>query len=129
MNPTARQALQILRAIDWNSRFDNAIRVTTIAAQLLLMVVTLAAEIAWEHRQEIRDALIRAVAALVLAAIWTYRAGCWTRRAIHDLGQRSCALLPEQPIPAVAPITATLQAAREALAQLVARLYPVPACP
>lgn len=126
---TATRALQILRAIDWAAighRLDNAIRVTTIAAELLLMVVALAAETIWEHRQQIRDGLIRAAAALVLATLWTYRAGRWTRQALHDISTRSVAVLPAQPVPAVAPITATIQAAREALARLVARLYPEP---
>jgi hypothetical protein len=36
-------------------------------------------------------------------------------------------VLPQQPLAAVAPITATLQAAREALERLVVRLYPQPA--
>lgn len=124
---TATRALQILRAIDWNTRLDNAIRITAIAAELLLMVAALAVETIYEHRQQIRAGLIRTAAALVLATIWCYRVGRWTRQAIHDLSVRSVAVLPAQPVPAVAPITATIQAAREALARLVARLYPEPA--
>jgi hypothetical protein len=132
MTTTANQALQIVRAIDWTAighRLDNAIRITVIAAELLLMVAALAIETIWEHRQQIRRALIRAVAALALAIIWCYRAGRWTRQAIHKISERSTAVLPQQPLPAIAPITGTLQAAREALARLVARLYPVPVLP
>ena len=125
MNTTANQALQIMRAINWAAIGRAAV----IAAELLLMVAALAIETAWEHRQHIRRALIHAAAALVVAAIWCHHAGRWTRQAIHDLSERSAAVLPQQPLPAVAPITATLQAAREALARLVARLYPVPVLP
>jgi hypothetical protein len=85
-----------------------------------------AARFLWAHRAEIRAALVRVAAALILAAQLAYEAGCWTRRTVEAVSQRSVALLPQQALPAVAPITATLQAAREALARLVARLYPQP---
>lgn len=126
MNSTATRALQTLRAIDWAARLSNATRLTIAAAELLLMLVAMAAETIWEHRQQIRAGLARAIALAVVLAEATYRAGRWTRRAIHALSQRSCAVLADQPVAALAPITATLQAAREALAQLVARLYPEP---
>jgi hypothetical protein len=85
-----------------------------------------AARFIWAHRAQIRAGLVRFIAALVVAAELTYRAGCWTRRTIEAVNQRSAALLPEQPLPAVAPITATVHAVREALARLIARLYPEP---
>lgn len=122
MNTTATRALQALRAIDWAAIG----RRTIVAAQLLLMVVALAAEIIWEHRQQIRSALVHAIAIAVCAVMATYHAGRWLRHAIDRLSRRSIAVLPQQPVAALAPITATLQAAREALAQLIARLYPVP---
>ncbi len=73
----------------------------------------------WAHRAEIRAALVRCIAALVLASQLVYQAGCWTRHTVEAVSQRSAALLP-------APITATVAAAREALARLIARLYPRP---
>lgn len=105
----------------------KGLRLTWAVAQLLLAATTLLVDLAWEYRAEIRQALVAAIAALVAAAQITYEAGCWTRRQIEALSNRSAALLPEQPLPAVAPITATVQAAREALEQLVRRLYPVAA--
>jgi hypothetical protein len=54
----------------------------------------------------------------------TYQAGKWTRRQLLALTDRSAALVSRQPLTALAPITATLAAAREALARLIARLYP-----
>jgi hypothetical protein len=127
MNPIARQALQALLAA---ARFVYANRRQILDA-IARALLTLAAVIhwCWAHRQQARDAAVLTGLALLAATGWTYRAGRWTRQVIHALSQRSCALLPEQPIAAVAPITATLQAAREALARLVTRLYPVPVCP
>lgn len=90
----------------------------------LALVAT--ARFIWAHRAEIRTALVRAAAAFILTAQLVYEAGCWTRRTVEAVSQRSVALLPQQPLPTVAPITATLVAAREALARLVARLYPQP---
>jgi hypothetical protein len=126
---TANRALQALRAIDWATigrRLDRAIAITITAAELLLMLTALAIETVYEHRQQIRAALVRAVAALIVAAHLTYRAGRATRQVLHTISERSCAVLPQQPVPAVAPITATLAAAREALERLVVRLYPQP---
>jgi hypothetical protein len=90
------------------------------------LALAAAARFIWAHRAEIRTALVRIAAACILAAQLAYQAGCWTRCAVEAVSQLSIALLPHQPLPAVAPITATLQAAREALARLVARLYPQP---
>jgi hypothetical protein len=129
MTATGNRALQALRAIDWAAigrGLDRAIAITITAAELLLMLAALAIETVYEHRQQIRSALVRAVAALIVAAQLTYRAGHWTRQALHTISERSTAVLPQQPVAAIAPITATVQAAREALERLVARLYPVP---
>lgn len=124
MNTTATAALHTLRVV---ARFAYAHRHQVLnAIARVLLAIEAAARWCWAHRQQARDAALLTLLAAMAAAAWTYRAGIWTRRAIHDLSQRSCALLPQQPLPAVAPITATLQAAREALARLVARLYPVP---
>jgi len=101
----------------------RTLRTVCIVTGLALVA---AARFIWAHRAEIRAALVRAVAMLIVAAQLTYEAGCWTRRTIEAVNQRSAVLLPQQPLPAVAPITATIQAAREALARLVARLYPQP---
>ncbi len=132
MTTTATQALQILRAIAAGTttaaRFAYAHRrqvLDTLAR--ILLAIEAAARWCWAHRQQARDAALLALLATRAAAAWCYRAGRATRRAVDAISRRSCALLPEQPLPAVAPITATLQAAREALARLVARLYPEPA--
>lgn len=112
----------VLRSIDWVA----VGRVCWRTIQLIAFVLVLLSEIAWEHRQRIRQAVVAAIAAVILAAQLCYEAGCWTRQAIDRLSRRSAALLPQQPIPALAPITATLAAAREALERLVSRLYPNP---
>ena len=129
MTTTATKALQALRAIDWATigrRLDRAIAVTITAAELLLMLAALTIETIYEHRQQIRAALVHAIAVLIVAAQLTYRAGRWTCHALHTISERSAAVIPQQPLAAVAPITATLQAAREALERLIARLYTAP---
>ena len=126
MNTTATAALHTLRVA---ARFAYAHRHQVLnAIARVLLAIEAVARWCWAHRQQARDAALLTLLAAMAAAAWTYSAGIWTRHAIHDLSQRSCDLLPQQPLPAVAPITATLQAAREALARLVARLYPVPIC-
>ena len=128
MNTTATQALQILRTIAAGTataaRFAYAHRrqaLDTIAR--VLLAIEAAARWCWAHRQQARDAALLTLLATMAAAAWCYRAGCATRRAIDTISRRSCALLPHQPVPAVAPITATLQA----LAEHVSSLYPEPA--
>lgn len=58
-------------------------------------------------------------------AVATYAAGCWSRHQLEDLAARSAELTHAQPVAPVAPISAGLQALRESLERLVARLYPV----
>lgn len=112
--------IAIVRALPWASMA----RTTWTTLQLLAAGLVLLAEIAYEHRQQIRSALVTAIAALVVAAQLTYEAGIWTRRHLLELADRSATLLPRQPFAAVAPITASIEALREALARLIARLYP-----
>jgi hypothetical protein len=121
---SAITALRIVRAA---FRFIYAHRAEIRdAIARVILAIEAALRWCWAHRQQARDAAVLTAMALLAAAAWTYRAGRWTRQVIHDISERSAAVLPQQPLPAVAPITATLQAAREALARLVARLYPVP---
>lgn len=123
-----RIAALVLRSIDWAAvgrRAANGLRLCWAAAQLITTALVLLAEIAWEHRQQIRAALVTAIAAVIVAAQLIHEAGCWTRCAVEALSNRSAALLPQQPLQLLAPITATLAAAREALERLVRRLYPV----
>jgi hypothetical protein len=58
----------------------------------------------WRHRQQIGAALVAAVAT-------TYAAGTWCQRQVEDLAADSARRLPSQPVPALAPITATIAAA------------------
>jgi hypothetical protein len=58
----------------------------------------------WRHRQQIGAALVAAVAT-------TYSAGTWCRLQIEALAADAARRLPNQPVAAVAPITATLAAA------------------
>lgn len=124
-----------LRAIDWQevaAIVADGLRILWAAAQILTAALMLAAEIAYEHRQQIRHALVTAAAATYWAGAWTrlqaertYRAGIWCRLQLLVLTDRAAVLTTAQPVPAVAPITACIQASREALERLVARLYPV----
>ena len=126
-----------LAAIDWQEAMDitaDGLRILWGALELLAALLVMAAEITYEHRAQIRAALIRAAAATYLAGTWTrrqavrtYEAGQWARLQLEAISGRSTALLPAQPVPALAPITATITAAREALERLVSRLYPVAA--
>lgn len=125
-----RIAALVLCSIDWAA----VARRCWITVQLITTALVLLAEIAWEHRAQIRQALVTAIAATYLAGQWTrqqaertLRAGAWTRLQLERFSGRTVALLPQQPIQALAPITATMAAAREALERLIARLYPVAA--
>ena len=131
MTTTAATALQILRAIATGTaaaaRFAYAHRRQVLnAIARVLLAIEAAARWCWARRQQARDAALLTLLATLAAAAWCYRAGRATRQALHSISERSCALLPHQPVPAVAPITATLAAAREALERLVVRLYPQP---
>lgn len=137
MTKTITTAIRLVAAIDWRAvgaRTARAIELAWTVAQLLLAAAVLLGEAAWEHRAQIRQALVIAIAATFLAGQWTrrqaehtLRAGAWTRLQLERLSGRTVALLPQQPIEVLAPITATLAAAREALERLIARLYPVAA--
>ena len=98
----------------------DGLRILWAIAQLITTALVLTAETIYEHRAAIRAGLVAAIAR-------TYVAGIATRRVIDAISSRSVALLPRQPLASVAPITATLAAAREALERLVRRLYPVAA--
>ena len=120
MTTTIRTITRFAASIDWRAigtATTRAIHLAWIAVQLLLAAAVLLGDIAWEHRAEIRQALVNAIAA-------TYVAGQWTRQQLEGLTDRSVAMLPQQPIVTLAPITATLAAARVALERLIARLYP-----
>jgi hypothetical protein len=131
MTTTAATALQILRAIATGTAaaarfaYDHRRQVLDTIARVLLAIEA-AARWCWAHRQQAHDAALLALLATMAAAAWCYRAGVATRRTVDAISSRSCAVLPQQPLAAVAPITATLQAAREALERLVVRLYPQP---
>lgn len=132
---TLRAALAHVRALPWGNYRIRAIaglQLCWAVAQLLVLAIALAGQTIYAHRAQIRAALVAAVAAVVVAGQWTrlqaertYRAGAWCRLQLEALSTRSAALLPQQPLAPLAPITASLQAAREALEQLVRRLYPV----
>jgi len=88
MNSTAITAATTLRALPWGAymaRTAAGLRACWIAAQLLAMAVAIGAAIAYEHRQQIRDAAIAAIAAVVVAAQATYHAGRRTRRLWDQL--------------------------------------------
>jgi hypothetical protein len=84
---------------------------TAAAARIAPLLITLAGlAIAagglwlWRHRRQIAAALITAAAA-------TYAAWAWCRLQVEALAADSARRLPSQPVPALAPITATIAAA------------------
>lgn len=80
---TIAQIIRAIAALPWGELCDrtaNGLRACWVAAQLLLAVGAIAWQVACEHRQEIRQALVATVAALVVATEATYRAGRRARR-------------------------------------------------
>lgn len=85
---TFSSSLARLQALPWaayGTRTVAGLRACCLAAQLLAMAVAIGAAIAYEHRQQIRDAAIAAIAAVVVAAQATYHAGRRTRRLWDQL--------------------------------------------
>jgi hypothetical protein len=81
MNSTITRSVSQLQALPWAAiaaRSAAGLRACWIAAQLLAMVVAIGAAIAYEHRQQIRDAAIAAIAA-------TYTAGRYARHLWEQL--------------------------------------------
>lgn len=74
----------------------------------------------WQHRRQILDTIARAILA-------SWAAGRWCRHQLDAVSNRAAAILGDQPLPELAPITASLQALREALERWIKRLYPHPA--
>jgi len=91
---TFSSSLARLQALPWaayGTRTVAGLRACCLAAQLLAMVGAIAAAIVWEHRQQIRDAAIAAIAAVVVAAQAAYVAGRSARRLwarLLDLSER-----------------------------------------
>lgn len=119
--------------INWSAvgaRTAAGLRLCWAAAQLLAMAAVLVIDLIWEHRQELRAAAVAAVAATITAAEFTYRAGRATRLWLEQLADAGATLTAAMPAPLapVAPLAgpalATLESLRQALARLVARLYP-----
>lgn len=125
MNTTTLRAA--LARVDWSARAAAGLQLTWLVAQLIAAAAVFACRWLHAHRQQIRAALVATIAAVITAAQLTYAAGCHARRWLEATSARSAALVAAQPLPAVAPITASLQALREALERWVKRLYPATA--
>lgn len=132
----------ILSLIDWQEALSitaHGLRILWAAVQLVTAALVLAGTICWEHRREIRDNLVAIAAGWYVAALWTRHAGAWTRqqleRCSEALGRAYAAVVtaPARPIPGLAGLSPRqlrelldrVRLAREALARLIARLYPV----
>lgn len=117
------QTVAVYESIDWKDvayRTEQGLLLVWFALQLTAMVVTILAEIAYEHREQIRNSAVKVVAFVVVAAQLTYEAGVRTRTFAEALSDRSATLVASQPLATLAPITAPLQASREALARFLA---------
>ena len=105
-------------------RAITAARFTATLITMTGLALMAAGRWTWNHRQQIAAALIRFIAAMVVAGQATYAAGRWCRQQLLELSDQAAALTTAQPLPAVAPITASIEALRAALERLVTRLYP-----
>ena len=122
MTNTVRAAIAVINWREALAITADGIRIIWSVAQLLLTALVLLTEIVYEHRDQIRDAVIAAVAATYVGGAWTryqavrlYRAGGYCRLQLLAVSDRATALLPQQPITAAAPITACLAAISESL--------------
>lgn len=122
--PAIQTTVKALRAIDWETvgnRAGVAARTAWTVAQLLAMVATLAFEMAYENRQQIRDAAVKAVAAAIVTTEEVIKAGQATRNWVERMNASSAAILEEMPeqiapvAPIAAPITAVAKSATAAL--------------
>lgn len=80
---TIAQIIRTIGALPWGEFCDrtaNGLRACWVAAELLLAFGAIAWQVAYEHRQQIRSALVHLIAALVVASVVTYRAGRRARR-------------------------------------------------
>lgn len=98
-------------------------RVVAIGLTVTGLLLLALAQWIWAHRREILDGIARAIAA-------TYDAGRWCRAQVEAAralllatSERAASLVDAQPVPALAPISANLQALRELLEAWVSRLY------
>lgn len=104
-----------LQRVNWAAvaqRTRAGISLCWAVAQLLGMVAVLLSDLVWEHRQEIRQAAVAALAATIAAAEFTYRAGRATRRWLDQLADASAtmtAVIPAQLAP-IAPVLGPLAA-------------------
>lgn len=117
VNAIVNVAMKKLRNVDWERVAANV----GAAAQLSLMVIVMAAEMAYENRQQIRDAAVKAVAAFIVTAERVYQAGKQTRNWVERMNASSAVALKEMPeqLNAVAPIAAPISAiAKSATAAL-----------
>lgn len=117
VNAIANVAMKKLRNVDWEKVAANV----GAAAQLSLMVIVMVAEMAYENRQQIRDAAVKAVAAFIVTAERVYQAGKQTRNWVERMNASSAVALKEMPeqLNAVAPIAAPISAiAKSATAAL-----------
>lgn len=106
-----------------NNTAREAGRAVAIALTVAVLVLLAAGQWLWAHRQEIRDAAVATYAALVLTAELSYEAGRWSRRQLEALNDQAAELLDSQPVPALAPITAGIEALRRQLEALVSWIY------
>lgn len=106
--------------INWRIIASQAVNILAIALVTLGIAAMATARWCWSHRREIADGIARAI-------LTTYAAGRWCGAQLRPMVARATVLVNAQGLPDLAPITATIAAARAALERLVARLYPVAA--
>lgn len=102
---------QTLKNVDWRamgSRTAAAARIAYIVTQLAAMAVVMVAEITYEHRQQIRNFAVMAVASAVVTAEAVYKAGMATGNWVERIGSASVETLDKLPegVAPVAPIAA-----------------------
>jgi hypothetical protein len=98
-------------------------RVVAIGLTVTGLLLLALAQWIWAHRREIADTIARAVFRAYSAGRWTRTQLEAARAQLEATSERAATLVDAQPVPALAPISANLQALRELLELWVSRLY------
>lgn len=117
------KAVQVFQSIDWEEVAHwagLALRAMWLTLRVIAMAIVLVAELTYENRENIRDFLATVVAVAILTSQLTYEAGVATRDFLESFNDRSAALTPQQPVKALASITAPIQAFWEVLEEYLA---------
>lgn len=110
-----------LCAVDWQvvgNRTATVARFIWVVLQILAMVMVMSAEVAYEHRQQIRDFVVKAVAFVIILTEDVNNSGVKTRAWVSRIGLSSAEILKEMPeqVAPVAPVVSPIIAVSKSVA-------------